>query len=127
MMEQEIEALVVDNIALVGHIARRFHNRPDYEDIFQSGMLGLCEAAVRFDKNQGNAFSTYAYPYIAGRISRHYREYAISVLKLPRAVVDQITRGDEVDFQVQSLDFMLDDKTCLFHMNFWQMILVLNI
>lgn len=112
-MKHEIEAMVLDNIALVGHVARRFHNRPDYEDIFQSGVLGLCEAAMRFDKSKGYAFSTYAYPYIDGRISRHYREYAISTLKLPRAVVEQITRGEDVGFQVQSLDFMLDDKTSM--------------
>lgn len=39
-----------------------------FEDLVGYGMVGLCEAAQRFDPSQGTKFSTYAYRRIQGSI-----------------------------------------------------------
>ena len=59
---EERNALVEENLALVGYMARRFLNRGlPVEDLEQAGVLGLMRAAEKFDATRGAAFSTYAW------------------------------------------------------------------
>ncbi len=70
---------VVDiNMGLVKSIARRFSGRgTDIEDLCQLGAIGLIKAIKGFDLSMGNAFSTYAVPYIIGEIQRFLRDDGI--------------------------------------------------
>ena len=108
MTEYE-NSLIMDNLKLVRHIASKYRSRPDYDDIVQAGMVGLCEAAMRFDETRGNKFSTYAGSYIHGRICEYYHRYAISPIKLPRDIVDKICRGDIDNIIMASFDFTPTD------------------
>lgn len=69
------DTLVKENIGLVRSIAGRFRGRGcEQEDLFQIGSIGLMKAIDRFDESMGLAFSTYAFPLIAGEIKRFLRD-----------------------------------------------------
>ena len=67
--------MIEDNIGLVHSVAKRFKGRGvDYEDLFQSGCIGLIKAVDNFDESKGFQFSTYAVPVIMGEIKRVFRD-----------------------------------------------------
>ena len=78
----DIDALVQTHMPLVKKIALHLMARlPDHiqlEDLMQSGMVGLLEAASKYEPTQGASFETYAGIRIRG------------------AIVDEIRRGDWV-------------------------------
>ena len=75
MVTDTREEMIKDNIGLVHSIANRFRGRgADYDDLFQSGCIGLIKAVDNFDKSKGFAFSTYAVPVIMGEIRRIFRD-----------------------------------------------------
>lgn len=43
----------------------------DWDELYAVGCLGLVEADAKFDHDTGNAFATYAKPYIMGYIKNH--------------------------------------------------------
>ena len=69
------DKMMEDNIGLVHSIANRFKGRGvEYDDLFQSGCVGLIKAVDNFDESRGFAFSTYAVPVIMGEIKRIFRD-----------------------------------------------------
>ena len=67
--------VIEENIGLVHSVAKRFKGRGvDYEDLFQSGCIGLIKAVDNFDEAKGFQFSTYAVPVIMGEIKRVFRD-----------------------------------------------------
>lgn len=84
------EQLVKDNIKLVYKIAQHYRNSTcEYDDIIQSGMVGLVNAILRFDTSYNVAFSTYAFPLILGEIRKLLREN--SMIKKSRAVNETLS------------------------------------
>ncbi len=72
---KERNELVEGNLGLVHACANRFTGRGvDYEDLVQSGCIGLLKAAEGFDETRGFMFSTYAVPAIIGEIKRIFRD-----------------------------------------------------
>lgn len=75
MVTDTREEMISQNIGLVHSIANRFRGRgADYDDLFQSGCVGLIKAVDNFDASKGFAFSTYAVPVIMGEIKRIFRD-----------------------------------------------------
>lgn len=71
----ERNKLVSENMGLVYACANRFRGRgAEYEDLVQSGCIGLVKAAEGFDEERGFMFSTYAVPAIIGEIKRIFRD-----------------------------------------------------
>lgn len=67
--------MIEQNLGLVHSVAKRFKGRGvDYEDLFQSGCIGLIKAVDNFDEEKGFQFSTYAVPVIMGEIRRVFRD-----------------------------------------------------
>ena len=66
------EELILANLALVRHIlgrlAARFPRGIDLDNLEAAGVLGLVEAANRFEAERGIAFKTFAYTRIRGAI-----------------------------------------------------------
>ena len=59
-------------LPLVGKAVKTLKRSADeWDELFSVGCLGLVEADARFDHNSGNAFATYAAPYIMGYIKNH--------------------------------------------------------
>ena len=72
---QARERLVLENVALVKYIVRRFLGRGvEYDDLLQFGCMGLLKAIDRFDPSYQAQFSTYAVPVIMGEIRRYLRD-----------------------------------------------------
>lgn len=75
MVTAERERQIRENLGLVHTIANRFRGRGiEYDDLYQSGCVGLIKAVDRFDPTLGYAFSTYAVPVIIGEIKRLFRD-----------------------------------------------------
>ncbi|MFM7365073.1 MAG: RNA polymerase sigma factor SigF [Cuspidothrix sp.] len=55
----------------------------NYEDLLQIGCIGLIRAIEKFELAKGNAFSSYAMPYIRGEIQHYLRDKGVTV-KIPR-------------------------------------------
>lgn len=55
------EKLVTGNMRLVLHWMNKAKRIPKTEDYLQYGVMGLCNAAERFDPSRGYKFSTFAY------------------------------------------------------------------
>lgn len=73
--EQAFAEAVTENLPLVAHIAKRFSRaEAEYEDLFQTGCIGLMKAIRRYEPGFGTAFSTYAVPVIMGEMRRLLRD-----------------------------------------------------
>lgn len=72
-LTNEQQCMVEDNMGLVRAVLSRCVNSPgstgiySYDDLFQIGCMGLCEAVVQYRPGRA-AFSTYAYAAIRNRI-----------------------------------------------------------
>ncbi len=75
MLLYKDEEFIKSNFGLVHACCKRFTGRGvEYDDLFQSGCMGLVKAARDFDESRGFAFSTYAVPVILGEIKRIFRD-----------------------------------------------------
>jgi RNA polymerase sigma factor (sigma-70 family) len=67
--------IVIENMGLVYKLARQHsYNPTDFNDLVQEGLLGLLEAARRFDPSRQIAFSTYAYPWVLNKIMAVFQD-----------------------------------------------------
>lgn len=73
MIILNIKEVILENSNLIYSIARKF-DIGNIDDLFQAGCIGMIEAYKRFDENKNVKFTTYAYPFILGRISQYARE-----------------------------------------------------
>ena len=79
------EKVIVNNMALVWSIVRRFANRGyEAEDLFRIGSIGLMKAIDKFDMSYDVRLSTYAVPMIIGEIKRFIRDDGI--VKISRSI-----------------------------------------
>lgn len=93
---------VEDHLGLARKIAfqfsRIYKDKYTYDEIESTAFLGLIEAAKNFDESKGFKFSTYAMPYITGRVKRMYRDDKWYFVK----------RG--VRHDMGSLNFVIDNE-----------------
>lgn len=93
--QSSLAALVEANRRLVLKIAQRYKgqltNSIDMDDLEQFGMLGLMNAAEKFDLSKGFAFSTYATLWIRQSISRGIMDTSLTV-RLPVHLIDKINK-----------------------------------
>ena len=95
-MNQKRNDLVIEHLSLARAMAAKFfkrHKLPglELEDFVSAAMLGLCEAAKKYDFESGNKFSSYAFYRIRGAMFDIMRSSAT----LPRTVYCEIKKGDE--------------------------------
>ena len=94
--------LFEDNQGLVFYLYEKLYpniprplRRNNRDDIIQEGLLGLWQAAERFDESRGAAFSTYATHYIEGYMKRYIAdETGIRRKEQPDIVSLDIPSGD---------------------------------
>ena len=92
MVIDKRDKMIEDNIGLVHSVAKRFKGRgAEYEDLFQSGCIGLIKAVDNFDESMGYQFSTYAVPVIMGEIKRIFRDGG--AIKVSRSLKEKSLRA----------------------------------
>lgn len=97
------EQLILDNMALVWSIVRRFTNRGyEAQDLFQIGSIGLIKAIDKFDITFEVKFSTYAVPMISGEIKRFLRDDGM--IKMSRSIKEN---GWKVRRSMEKLSYSL--------------------
>ena len=72
--DYELEELIRQNSNLVYGVCSKYGNYPDKEDLYQVGKIGLIKAYENYDKNKDVKFSTYAFTYVVGEVSKYVRE-----------------------------------------------------
>lgn len=81
--EGRLEPLVLANIGVVYRILRRYNLRNlrgvDFEDLLQEGIIGLMEAARRWDPDAGTKFSNFASWWVHARISKAIRKHGWTI------------------------------------------------
>lgn len=86
------EALCSENMGLVKKIAAGFSKSgAAYEDLVQTGAIGLIKAIDNFDISQDVKLSTYAVPMILGEIKRFLRDDGL--IKVSRNVKQAALKG----------------------------------
>jgi RNA polymerase sigma-B factor len=73
------DELVERFMSLARHIAARYADGADRDDLTQVASLALLKAIDRYDPERGVAFSSYAVPTVVGEIKRYFRDYGWSV------------------------------------------------
>ncbi|MBD2441586.1 sigma-70 family RNA polymerase sigma factor [Nostoc sp. FACHB-110] len=63
-----------------------------FEDLLQLATMGLLTAIERFDPERGNAFSSFACPYIKGEICHYLRDKA-NTIRIPRSLQSLYQKG----------------------------------
>lgn len=82
---------------LVYSIINKYGNYFDRDDLYQVGMMGLIDANRHFDESFGVKFSSYAYYYIVGEVTKFVRENrSLKVSKDVVKVVQTIEKTREV-------------------------------
>lgn len=91
------------NIGLVRKEAHHWVNQcnESYDDLVQVGCMGLIRAIERFELSKGNAFSSFAMPYIRGEIQHYLRDRSTSV-KIPRRWLELRQQGTKVTYQLRT-------------------------
>ncbi|WP_347272311.1 RNA polymerase sigma factor SigF [Pseudanabaena sp. FACHB-1998] len=89
--------LVNLNIGLVRREAYHWTHQcqESFEDLMQVGSIGLINAIERFDVSKGNAFSSFAVPYIKGEIQHYLRDKSPTV-RMPRAWLTTYNQGCKI-------------------------------
>jgi len=91
------------NIGLVRKEAHHWVNQcnESYEDLIQVGCIGLIRAIERFELSKGNAFSSFAVPYIRGEIQHYLRDRSTSV-KIPRRWLELRQKATKITYQLRA-------------------------
>lgn len=113
-----LEDVISQNKNLVYGICSKYSNYMDKEDLHQVGMIGLINAYKNFDSKKNVKFSTYAFPYIVGEVSKYVREnknikVSKDLVKLGRKINDYIQKHKEVrgyEPSISDIALMLDTK-----------------
>jgi RNA polymerase sigma-B factor len=91
------------NLGLVRKQALHWVNKcsENYDDLLQIGYLGLIRAIERFDPKKGNAFSSFATPYIRGEIQHYLRDKGDSI-RIPRRYLELKTQANKIIRQLRN-------------------------
>ena len=68
-------AMVEENMPLVTWCVQKvpYWRRDEYDDLYQTGALGLCKAAMRYDPEIGVSFSTFAVCCVLGEVMNYHK------------------------------------------------------
>ncbi|MFT4414778.1 sigma-70 family RNA polymerase sigma factor [Fredinandcohnia humi] len=78
-MQIPFEELEIQYKPLIYQIIKTLHLYGDRNMFYQTGLIGLWEASIRFDPSKGATFGTFAYSTIRGKLLdhlNHERKYA---------------------------------------------------
>ena len=100
--EQAKQDLCIKNKALVDKYAwaygKKYITKLSFEDLEQSGMIGLIKAAEKFDIRKGYSFSTYAVWWVKQAVVRDIQDTGF-LIRLPVHVMEKINKISNMESQ----------------------------
>jgi RNA polymerase sigma factor (sigma-70 family) len=100
--EEALDRLILSNLKLVFSIAGKFMGRGiDYDDLVQTGILGLIRATESFDPEKGR-FSTHATPWIREKIFKEIYSQKRSV-RLPVHLHLKLAKLRRIESRLQAI------------------------
>ena len=103
MVEQTCiqDEIIKQNSNLVYSICSKYSGYADKEDLHQVGMIALIKAYNNYDSKKETKFSTYAFPYIVGEVSKYIREnknikVSKDLIRLGRKINEYVDKHFEV-------------------------------
>jgi len=113
--EEKRNRIVMANLRLVIAIASDYARRTRFPlmDLIQEGSLGLMAAVEAFDTDRGNAFSTFAVPYIKNAIRRYLSENGRMIYLPPnvQTTVRKVRQAQEALSQTLDREPTVEDIT----------------
>lgn len=114
----ELDEIIKQNSNLVYSICSKYQGYNDKEDLHQVGMIGLINAYKNYNRNKGVKFSTYAFPYVVGEVSKYVREnksvkISRDLVRLGRKINEYIVKHLEVrgyEPSISDIAAMLETK-----------------
>lgn len=70
----DIDRIIKDNSKLIYKVINKYRYYCDIDDLYQVGCIGLICAYKNYNSNLNTKFSSYAYLYILGEVSKFVRE-----------------------------------------------------
>jgi len=103
MLDCDKQKLVLENLNLVYHLANKRDKYRNDEDAIQYGMLGLCQAADRFDPSKGIKFSTFAYSYVVHWLDGEYSDIKYKANKYRLVNIEEVENSLRRENDLESL------------------------
>lgn len=103
------DEVINENKNLVYGICSKYSNYFDKEDLYQVGMIGLIKAYDNYEYNKDTKFSTYAYFYVLGEVSKYVREnknikVSKDLIRLGRKIEEYIDKHYKVRGYIPSIN-----------------------
>lgn len=80
------EDILENNEFIVYSVISRYLNYFDRDDLYQVGMIGLINAYKNYNPNCNTKFSSYAYFYVKGEVTKYIREF--NSLKISKDIIE---------------------------------------
>jgi len=73
-MKENLQEVINNNSGLIYKVINKYHGYFDIDDLYQVGCIGLINAYNNYKNDHNTKFSSYAYLYILGEISKFVKE-----------------------------------------------------
>ena len=117
-MTEEQRRLAEENHNLIYGFLNQ--NKLDDDEFYDLASIGLCKAAMKYNTDRKEKFSTFAYTCMRNEVKRYYRDYENTKKRIPKELVSSY--NIELDDGKEILDvFIKDDdfiENSLIHIDF---------
>ena len=89
-----IEKIIKENEFIIHSIIKKYLGYFDKDDLYQVGIIGLIEAIKHYDKTKNTKFSSFAYFYVKGEVTKYIRES--NLFKISKNLIELNKKLDKV-------------------------------
>ena len=101
--------LIEESEYIVYHVINKYSYYFDKDDLYQVGMVGLLNALKHFDKTKNTKFSSFAYFYVLGEVTKYIRDS--NILKVSKDLVKLNASIEKArDYLTQKLGYIPSDE-----------------
>ena len=86
--------LIKENEFIIYSVIKKYLNYYDKDDLYQVGAIGLIEAYKHYNNNKNTKFSSFAYFYVKGEVTKYIRES--NTLKVGKDLIELNKKIDKI-------------------------------
>lgn len=103
------EKLLEDSTFIIHSVINKYVKYFDKDDLYQVGMVGLLEALNHYDKSKNTKFSSFAYFYVKGEVTKYIRES--NILKISKEYIELNKRIEKIrDYLTQKKGYVPSNR-----------------